>query len=147
MRIAYISEGKDVTPFIKTIITAICFLGLSMQASLAYEEISYAEVMAKLEAEHAELHKMAEKIYSYASRNNKEIIEKPLLVKHNKALNGFIDRQNKVSAKFYASGSEGVEAKMIMLFKFNGKKYRVVEMYRRAKPCKKYQVCAPWEKQ
>ena len=120
---------------------------LSAGPALAYEDASFDQVMTELRADNPALHKMAEKIYSYASRNNKEIIEKPLLVKHNKALNGFIDRQNKVSAKFYASGSEGVEAKMIMLFKFNGKKYRVVEMYRRTKPCKKYQVCAPWEKQ
>ena len=119
------------TPFIKAIIAAICFLGLSMQASLAYKEISYAEVMAKLEAEHAELHKMAEKVYVYATTNTTDIINKPLLIRHNKGLNAFIDRNHKVSAKYFGVGTEGLQSKLIMHFKFGGQKYRVIENYER----------------
>ena len=52
----------------------------------------------------------------------------------------------KKAEKVYASGTEGKAARLVMLFKFSGKKYKVIEDYARAKKCKKFQVCAPWEK-
>ena len=102
--------------------------------------------MTELKTTNATLYKKADMIYKYANKNTKEIINKPLLTKHNKALNGFVDRENKVSAKFYASGSEGVKAKFVMLFKFDGKKYKVIENFTRAEKCKKFSTCAPWIK-
>ena len=122
------------------------FTILPMHSVKAYEQVSYDKVMIELEAENIKLFKKAEKVYRYATINSKEIIEKPLLTKHNKALNGFIDRNNRVSAKFYERGSDGTEARMIMLFKFGGKKYKVVQDYIRAEKCKKWSSCAPWEK-
>jgi len=112
----------------------------------AYEELAYEEVMKQLETQNPELFKKATKVYKYATTNTKEIIAKPLITKHARGLNGFVDRNNRVSAKFYASGTEGVAAKMVMLFKFSGKKYRVVENYTRKENCKKWSACAPWEK-
>ena len=102
--------------------------------------------MGDLKTANSALFKKAEKVYAYATKNANEIIEKPLLTKHNKALNGFVDRNNRVSAKFYASGTEGIAARMVMLFKFSGKKYKVIEDYNRAKKCKKFAACAPWQK-
>ena len=42
-----------------------------------------------------------------------------------------IDLKNKVSAKYFAIGQDGLKSKMMMLFKFGGKKYKVVENYAR----------------
>ena len=112
----------------------------------AYEEVKFEQVMSELQNVNPRLFKKAKKVYKYATLNTNEIIDKPLLVKHNKALNGFIDRDNKVSAKFYASGAEGIGARMVMLFKFDGKKYKVIEDYTRAKKCKKWSACTPWKK-
>jgi hypothetical protein len=122
------------------------FTILPMHSAKAYEEVAYDEVMIQLKAENIKLYKKAEKVYRYATNNSREIIEKPLLTKHNKALNGVLDRNNRVSAKFYERGSDGTEARMIMLFKFGGKKYKVVQDYIRAEKCKKWSSCAPWEK-
>jgi hypothetical protein len=102
--------------------------------------------MGELKTANSALFKKAEKVYAYATKNANEIIEKPLLTKHNKVLNGFLDKDNKVSAKFYASGTEGIAARMVMLFKFSGNKYNVIEDYTRAKKCKKWEACAPWQK-
>ena len=125
-------------------ICIICFVSIS--PGIAYDEVGLEAVMAELKSTNSALYKKADKIYKYASKNTNEIIDKPLLTKHNKALNGFVDRNNKVSAKFYASGSEGVKAKFVMLFKFDGKKYKVIENFTRAEKCKKFSVCAPWLK-
>ena len=122
------------------------FVFCTVAPALAYEEATLEKVMTELEGANSALFKKAEKVYKYATINTNEIIEKPLLTKHNKALNGFVDRKNKVSAKFYASGTEGVKAKFVMLFKFSGKKYKVVENYTRAEKCKKFSACAPWIK-
>lgn len=131
----------------KTTVFLICWgLFFSASPSYAYEETSLDKVMTELKSANSDLYKKATKVYKYASSNTNEIIDKPLLTKHNKALNGFVDRDNKVSAKFYASGSEGTAARMVMLFKFSGKKYKVVEDYTRSEKCKKWGVCAPWEK-
>ena len=131
----------------RTTVFLICVaLFSSASPSYAYEEISLDKVMTELKSENSDLYKKATKVYKYASLNTKEIIEKPLLTKHNKALNGFVDRDNKVSAKFYASGSEGIAARMVMLFKFSDKKYKVVEDYTRSEKCKKWAACAPWKK-
>ena len=124
----------------------LSFAVLPINSALAYEESKIDQVMGELETANSALFKKAEKVYAYATKNANEIIEKPLLTKHNKALNGFVDKNNRVSAKFYASGSEGIAARLVMLFKFSGKKYKVIEDYARAKKCKKFQVCAPWEK-
>ena len=125
-------------------ICVICFVSIS--PSFAYKEANLEKVMTELKSTNSALFKKAEKVYKYATINTNEIIDKPLLSKHNKALNGFVDRDNKVSAKFYASGSEGVKAKFVMLFKFDGKKYTVIENFTRAEKCKKFSVCAPWIK-
>ena len=124
----------------------LSFAVLPINSALAYEEAKIDQVMGELKTDNSALFKKAKKVYSYATKNANEIIEKPLLTKHNKLLNGFVDKNNKVSAKFYGSGSEGIAARLVMLFKFSGKKYKVIEDYARAKKCKKFQVCAPWEK-
>ena len=130
----------------KFLLSFILFVALPIGLAHAYQEVPLSQVMGELETENPTLFKKATKVYKYASKNTNEIIDKPLLVKHNKALNAFVDRQNKMSAKFYASGSEGIAARLVILFKFNGKKYRVIEDYTRAKKCKKFSVCAPWKK-
>ena len=130
----------------KVLITVLICLFCTMASALAYEEATLERVMTELAEANSALFKKAEKVYKYATINTNEIIEKPLLTKHNKALNGFVDRKNKVSAKFYASGTEGVKAKFVMLFKFSGKKYKVVENFTRAEKCKKFNACAPWIK-
>ena len=106
-------------------------LFLMTQPSLAYEEVSYSDVMRKLEVENQQLFKMAEKVYIYATTNTTDIIDKPLLTRHNKGLNGVIDRKNKVSAKYFAVGQDGLQSKMVMLFKFGGEKYKVIQNYAR----------------
>lgn len=130
----------------KFLLSLILFAALPVGFAQAYEEASLSQVMSELETQNPTLFKKAKKVYKYASVNTNEIIDKPLLVKHNKALNAFVDRQNKMSAKFYASGAEGTAARLIMLFKFNGSKYKVVQDYTRAERCKKFSVCAPWKK-
>ena len=122
------------------------FVGTPLGSAAAYEEGKIEQVMGELKTANSALFKKAEKVYAYATKNANEIIEKPLLTKHNKALNGFVDKNNKVSAKFYASGTEGIAARLVMLFKFSGKKYKVIEDYSRAKKCKKWEACAPWQK-
>jgi hypothetical protein len=124
----------------------LSFAGAPFNGALAYQEAKIDQVMGELKTANPALFKKAEKVYAYATKNANEIIEKPLLTKHNKALNGFVDRNNRVSAKFYASGTEGIAARMVMLFKFSGKKYKVIEDYNRAKKCKKFAACAPWQK-
>ena len=104
------------------LLSFILFIALPIGLAHAYQEVPLSQVMGELETENPTLFKKATKVYKYASKNTNEIIDKPLLVKHNKALNAFVDRQNKMSAKFYASGSEGIAARLVMLFKFNGKK-------------------------
>lgn len=132
---------------IKQTVLSICIISfVSISPGIAYEEANLGEVMTELKSTNSALYKKADKVYKYASKNTNEIINKPLLTKHNKALNGFVDKNNKVSAKFYASGSEGVKAKFVMLFKFDGKKYKVIENFTRAEKCKKFSVCAPWIK-
>ena len=128
------------------IILSIVAFFCTAEPSVAYEAATLEKVMTELEGANSTLFKKAKKVYKYATINTNEIIEKPLLTKHNKALNAFVDRKNKVSAKFYASGTEGVKAKLVILFKFAGKKYKVVENYTRAEKCKKFSVCAPWIK-
>ena len=130
----------------KFLLSLILFAALPIGLAQAYEEVPLSQVMGELETQSPTLFKKAKKVYKYASINTNEIIDKPLLVKHNKALNAFIDRQTKMSAKFYASDTEGTAARLVMLFKFNGNKYRVVEDYTRAEKCKKFSVCAPWKK-
>ena len=125
-------------------ICIICFASITQ--GFAYEEANLEEVMTELKSTNSALYKKADKVYKYATKNTNEIIDKPLLTKHNKALNGFVDRNNRVSAKFYASGSGGVKAIFVMLFKFDGKKYKVIENFTRAEKCKKFSVCAPWIK-
>ena len=129
-----------------TLLTICVICSVSIFPSFAYEEANLEKVMTELKSTNSVLFKKAEKVYKYSTSNTNEIIDKPLLTKHNKALNGFVDRDNKVSAKFYASGSEGVKAKFVMLFKFDGKKYKVIENFTRAEKCKKFSVCAPWIK-
>lgn len=124
----------------------LSFAVMPINSALAYEEAKIDQVMGELETDNSALFKKAKKVYAYATKNANEIIEKPLLTKHNKALNGFVDKNNKVSAKFYASGTEGIAARLVMLFKFSGKKYKVIEDFTRAKKCKKWEACAPWEK-
>ena len=106
-------------------------LFLNVQSSVAFEEVSYSDVMNKLESKNEQLFKMAEKVYKYATTNTSEIIKKPLLSRHNKGLNAVIDLDNKVSAKYYGVGSEGLKSKLVMLFSFNGEKYKVVQNYLR----------------
>ena len=130
----------------KFLLSLILFAALPIGFAQAYEEAPLSQVMSELETQNLTLFKKAQKVYKYALINTNEIIDKPLLVKHNKALNAFVDRQNKMSAKFYASGTEGTGARLVMLFKFNGHQYRVVEDYTRAEKCKKFSVCAPWKK-
>ena len=127
-------------------ILILAFTVSPLFSASAYEEVKFEQVMSELENTNKALFKKAKKVYKYANANTNEIIDKPLLVKHNKALNGFVDRDNKVSAKFYASGTEGTGARMVMLFKFGGKKYKVIEDYTRAVKCKKWSACAPWQK-
>ena len=130
----------------KFLLSLMLFAALPIGFAQAYEEVPLSQVMGELKTQNPTLFKKAKKVYKYASINTNEIIDKPLLVKHNKALNAFVDRQTKMSAKFYASGTEGTAARLVMLFKFNGNKYRVVEDYTRAEKCKKFSVCAPWKK-
>ena len=139
-------KGVPMLRLFSIFVLLLSFAVLPINSALAYEEAKIDQVMGELETANSALFKKAEKVYAYATKNANEIIEKPLLTKHNKALNGFVDKNNKVSAKFYASGAEGIAARLVMLFKFSGKKYKVIEDYARAKKCKKFQVCAPWEK-
>ena len=139
-------KGVPMLRLFYVFVLLLSFGGTPLSTALAYEEVKIDQVMGELETDNSALFKKAKKVYSYATKNANEIIEKPLLTKHNKALNGFVDKNNKVSAKFYASGTEGIAARLVMLFKFSGKKYKVIEDYSRAKKCKKFQVCAPWEK-
>ena len=139
-------KGVQMLRLFTLFVLLLSFAVLPINSAFAYEEAKIDQVMGELEIANSALFKKAEKVYAYATKNANEIIEKPLLTKHNKALNGFVDKNNKVSAKFYASGSEGIAARLVMLFKFSGKKYKVIEDYARAKKCKKFQVCAPWEK-
>jgi len=132
--------------FLSLFILILSFIGAPLSSAFAYEEVKIEQVMGELETANSALFKKAKKVYDYATKNANEIIEKPLLTKHNKALNGFVDKNNKVSAKFYASGTEGIAARLVMLFKFSGKKYKVIEDYTRAKKCKKWEACAPWQK-
>ena len=104
----------------------LMIVSFSIAPAVAYEEETIEQVMNELKNSNLALFKKANKIYKYAMINTNEIINKPLLTKHNKALNGFLDRENKVSAKFFASGTEGIKAKFVMLFKFNGKKYGIL---------------------
>ena len=102
---------------------------LIIQPAASYQETKYEDVMTKLEAANPELFEKAQKVYTYATTNTTDIIEKPLLTRHNKGLNGVIDLKNKVSAKYFAVGKEGLESKLVMLFKFGGEKFKVVQNY------------------
>ena len=102
---------------------------LIVQPAASYQETKYQDVMTKLEAANPELFKMAKKVYKYATTNTKDIIEYPLRARHNKGLNGVIDLKNKVSAKYFAVGQDGLKSRMVMLFKFGGEKFKVVENY------------------
>ena len=55
-----------------------------MQPSFAYQETNYQDVMTKLESQNPALFKLAQKVYTYATTNTTDIIEKPLLTRHNK---------------------------------------------------------------
>ena len=112
----------------------------AVQPSFAYENASYSDVMAKLERSNEQLFKMAEKVYTYATTNTSDIIKKPLLTRHNKGLNAFIDLDNKVSAKYYGVGSKGLESKLVMLFRFNGEEYKVVQRYKRDSQFSKWEA-------
>ena len=114
---------------LKIVPVIFSLLFLSMRPTIAYEVDSYSNVMKELQNQNQQLFKIAEQVYKYATGNTTDIIEKPLLVRHNKGLNGFIDRKNKVSAKYFGVGSDGLKSKLIMLFKFGGKKYKVIENY------------------
>ena len=116
---------------IKIMMVISASLFLNVQSSFAFEEASYSDVMNKLESKNEQLFKMAEKVYTYATTNTSEIIKKPLLTRHNKGLNAVIDLDNKVSAKYYGVGSDGLKSKLVMLFRFNGEKYKVVKNYSR----------------
>ena len=116
---------------IKMMMVISASLLLNVQSSFAFEEASYADVMNKLESQNEQLFKMAEKVYKYATTNTSDIIKKPLLTRHNKGLNAVIDLDNKVSAKYYGVGSDGLKSKLVMLFRFNGEKYKVVQNYSR----------------
>ena len=89
----------------------------------------------KMQTKIVKIHKLsglfekAKKVYTYATTNTTDIIEKPLLTRHNKGLNGVIDLKNKVSAKYFAVGKDGLESKLVMLFKFGGEKFKVVKNY------------------
>ena len=114
---------------LKIVSVVFSLLFLSMRPTIAYEVDSYPNVMKELQNQNQQLFKIAERVYKYATGNTTDIIEKPLLVRHNKGLNGFIDRKNKVSAKYFGVGSDGLKSKLIMLFKFGDKKYKVIEHY------------------
>ena len=114
---------------LKIMSVVFSLLFLSMRPTIAYEVDSYPNVMKELQNQNQQLFKIAERVYKYATGNTTDIIEKPLLVRHNKGLNGFIDRKNKVSAKYFGVGSDGLKSKLIMLFKFGDKKYKVIEHY------------------
>lgn len=129
-----------------SMIFAVLLIATFSNTSFAYDEKSLSEIMTELEADNPPLFKKAKKVVHYATINTNEIIAKPLLTKHAKALNAFVDRENKMSAKFYAVGTEGKESKLVMIFKFNGKKYKAIQNYKREKNCKKFSVCPPWEK-
>lgn len=118
---------RILTAIVAVMVIMVC----AMQPSFAYQETNYQDVMTKLESQNPALFKLAQKVYTYATTNTTDIIEKPLLTRHNKGLNGVIDLKNKVSAKYFAVGQEGLKSKMVMLFKFGGKKYKVVENYAR----------------
>ena len=111
-----------------------------VQPASSYQETKYEDVMTKLEAANPELFDKAEKVYKYATTNTTDIIEKPLLTRHNKGLNGVIDLKNKVSAKYFAVGQDGLESKMVMLFKFGGEKFKVVKNYKRDSKFSKWQA-------
>ena len=117
--------------FMKIMMVISASLFLNVQSSVAFEEASYSDVMNNLESKNEQLFKMAEKVYKYATTNTSEIIKKPLLTRHNKGLNAVIDLDNKVSAKYYGVGSEGLKSKLVMLFSFNDEKYKVVQNYSR----------------
>ena len=102
---------------------------LIIQPAASYQKMKYEDVMTKLEAANPELFEQAKKIYTYATTNTTDIIEKPLLTRHNKGLNGVIDLKNKVSAKYFAVGKDGLESKMVMLFEFGVEKFKVVKSY------------------
>lgn len=112
---------------IKMIMVVSAPLFFNVQSSFAFEEANHADVMNKLESKNEQLFKMAEKVYTYATTNTSDIIKKPLLTRHNKGLNAVIDLDNKVSGKYYGVGSDGLKSKLVMLFRFNGEKYRVVK--------------------
>ena len=123
---------------IKMMMVVSASLFLNIQSSVAFEEASYADVMNKLESQNEQLFKMAEKVYTYATTNTSDIIKKPLLTRHNKGLNAVIDLDNKVSAKYYGVGSDGLKSKLVMLFRFNCEKYKVVKNYSRGSKFSKW---------
>ncbi|MGC6518379.1 MAG: hypothetical protein ACON49_10195 [Candidatus Puniceispirillaceae bacterium] len=114
---------------IKNVCLSFALLTVLSQPSLAFEEISYEEVMAILESVNPDLHKQAEHVYLYSTTNVSDIIKKPLLTRHSRNMNGFIDRKNRVSAKYFGVGTDGLKSKLLMYFRFNGKKYKVTEHY------------------
>ena len=117
------------------IILSIVAFFCTAEPSVAYEAATLEKVMTELEGANSTLFKKAKKVYKYATINTNEIIEKPLLTKHNKALNAFVDRKNKVSASF-----THLELRVLKQacnsFKFAGKKYKVVENYTRQRNAK-----------
>ena len=123
---------------IKMIMVVSAPLFFNVQSSFAFEEANHADVMNKLESKNEQLFKMAEKVYTYATTNTSDIIKKPLLTRHNKGLNAVIDLDNKVSGKYYGVGSDGLKSKLVMLFRFNGEKYKVVKNYSRGSKFSKW---------
>ena len=128
---------KKITPVIMAVLTTLIFWATP---SFSYEEASYSDVMAKLETQNEPLFKMAKKVYKYATNNTSDFIDKPILTRHNKGLNAFIDLDNKVSAKYYAASSDGLKSKLVMLFRFNGQEYKVIQLFSRGSKFSKWEA-------
>ena len=116
---------------LKFIIFAALLTLSTAGTSHAFEEVSYQEAMTQLQADNQELHDLAKNVYQYATTNTSDIINKPLLPRHARNMNAFIDRKNRLSAKYFAVGTDGLQSKLIIHFRFAGKKLRVTEYFER----------------
>ena len=117
---------------LKVIFFALLLTLSTAGISHAFEEVSYQEAMTQLQADNPELHSLAQNVYQYATTNTSDIINKPLLPRHARNMNAFIDRKNRLSAKYFAVGTDGLQSKLIIHFRFAGKKLRVTEYFERS---------------
>ena len=84
-------RGYAMLRLVFVLVLLFSFASTPFSSLLAYEDAKLDQVMGELKTANSALFKKAEKVYAYATKNANEIIEKPLLTKHNKALNGFVD--------------------------------------------------------